>query len=112
MFGQGIVQSATVAFSAVCGAAGNMDDTHKTLTPIVSGGCCNINDRTTATDDSGGGGGGGVGVGSDGGGNSIGGGGSSGIDDNSKEDDDKRNCISLPLCYDRVSSIQHALYSL
>lgn len=53
-------------------------DTHKTLTPVVSG----------ASD-----------------------GGADGNDDDTNTEDDKRNCISLPLCYDRVSNDTRKIYS-
>lgn len=60
----------------------DVGDTHKTLTLAVSAvSSCSIEE---ADGESGGG---------------------CVTSDNNKEDEDKRNCTSLPLCYDRVSKM-------
>lgn len=57
----------------------DVGDTHKTLTPVVSA----MSGFNTNEPDGGSG---------------------SGSTDSTKEDEDRRNCTSLPLCYDRVST--------
>lgn len=57
-------------------------DTHKTLTPV------NVSGASAVADN-----------------------GADGNDDDKNAEDDKRNCTSLPLCYDRVSNNTRRIYS-